>query len=167
MDAAVCPRTSGQHKTLPEEDPKRLFDLLLDRIGICLDLKSAVIIPFISQFEKVSGHGMKLRVFKGGRSGSEFPCIHGIRKQVDQFGKMVVRYEGICGLQEFEFGGIGRENLTKRADLIGAKAFDFEYLICDLDAVIVLIGVEHPNPQFVDIVFGGKGVAVGIDEGQA
>src|ERR1700684_3305062 len=79
---------------------------------------------------------------------------------------MVIRHEGICCLQELEFGGIRCENGTKRADLIGAKALNFEYLICDQDSVVVLIGSKHPNPQFVNIVVGGKRVAIGINERQ-
>jgi hypothetical protein len=79
---------------------------------------------------------------------------------------MVIRHEGICCLQEFEFSGIRCENGAKGVDLIGAKTLDFEYLICDLDSVVVPIGTEHPNPQFVNIVVGGKRVAIGINEWQ-
>jgi hypothetical protein len=79
---------------------------------------------------------------------------------------MVIRHEGICRFKKLEFGGIRCENGTKDADLIGAKALDFEYLICDLDPVVVFIGAEHPNPQFVNIVLSGKRVAIGINEWQ-
>jgi hypothetical protein len=79
---------------------------------------------------------------------------------------MVIRHERVCRIKELEFGGIRCENGTKGADLIGAKALDFEYLICDLDSVFVLIGTEHPNPQLVNIVVGGKRVAIGINEWQ-
>ena len=99
--------------------------------------------------------------------GSESSDIYGVRKEGDQLGEIVVRYERVRGNQEFESGGVGREDLAERADLFGAETFGFEYFIRGQDAVIVFVGVEHPNPEFVDIVFGGKGVAVRIDEGQA
>jgi hypothetical protein len=56
MDAAVRPGAAGQYNTLPEEDPEGFFNFLLDRVGILLDLEPAVVVSFISQFEKISGH---------------------------------------------------------------------------------------------------------------
>ena len=79
---------------------------------------------------------------------------------------MVIGNKGICCLKKLEFGGIRCEYGTKGADLIRAKALDFEYLICDLNSVVVLIGTEHPNPQFVNIIVGGKRVAIRINERQ-
>ena len=95
-----------------------------------------------------------------------FPAYTGSDNRLTNSGKWSSDTKGICCLQEFEFGGIRCENGTKRADLFGAKAFDFEYLIRDLDSVVILIGIEHPNPQFVNIVVGGKDVAIGINEWQ-
>ena len=42
VNASIRPGASGQHNPLPEEDAKSLFDFLLDRVGILLDLKPAV-----------------------------------------------------------------------------------------------------------------------------
>ena len=56
MDAAVRAGAPGKSESLPKEDAECLFHLLLDGIGILLDLESAIVISFISQFEKISGH---------------------------------------------------------------------------------------------------------------
>ena len=98
--------------------------------------------------------------------GPEFPRIHGVREEVDQLGETVIGYEGVGCLQELEFGGVGRENFTEGTDLIAGETFGFEYLIGDQDAVVVLVGAEHPDPEFVDIVVGCKGMAVRIDKRQ-
>ena|SRR5580700_11101067 len=98
--------------------------------------------------------------------GPESSGIYGVRKEVDQLGEIVVRHERVGSREEFEPGGVGREDLAEGADLFGRETFGFEYFICGLDAVIILAGIEHPYPEFVDIVVGGKGVTVRIDEGQ-
>ena len=99
------------------------------------------------------------------RQGPEFPRVNGVGEEIDQLRETVIRYERVGCLKKFEFSGVGRENLTESADLIRIETFGFEYLIGDKDAVVVLIGIEHPDPQFVDIVVGGESVAVRIDEG--
>ena len=179
MNATIRPGASRQHKTLPEEDPEGFFDFLLDRVGILLDLKPAVMVSFIGQFEKISGHWMRIGrcanigTWNGVRwclmaagHGPEFPRIDGVREKVDQLGETVIGHEGVGYLQELEFGGVGRENLTEGADLAGTETFGFEYLIGNLNSVIVLVRIEHPDPQFVDIVIGGEGMTVRINEGQ-
>jgi len=98
------------------------------------------------------------------RHSSEFSGIHGVRKEVDQFGELVVGYKGIRGGEELEFGGVGREYLAEGADLFRIETFGFEYFIGDLDTVLVLVGVKHADPQLINIVVGGKSMAVGIDK---
>ena len=48
-----------------------------------------------------------------GGHGSESSGIYRVRKQVDQLGEIVVRYEGIGGGKKFEFRGVGREDLAE------------------------------------------------------
>src|ERR1700683_3007620 len=100
------------------------------------------------------------------RQGLKFPRINRVREEINQLGEMVVGYEGVSSLQEPELRGVSRENGTEGADLAGAKTFGFEYLIGRLDAVVVLICTEHSDPQFVDVVVGGEGMAVGINKRQ-
>src|ERR1700722_1296778 len=124
MDAAVRAGASRQQKTLPEDGRKRLFNLSLDGIGVLLDLESAVVISFISEFEKISGHGLRGLMTVG--HGSE-PCgIYGVREKIDQYGELVVGYEGVGGCEELEFGGVGGEDFAEGADLVCGEAFDFE-----------------------------------------
>ena len=77
---------------------------------------------------------------------------------------MVVGYKRVSRLEKLEFGSVSRENFTEGTDLPGAEAFGFEDLIGNLDTVVILAGIEHPHPQFVEIVIRGEVVAVGIDE---
>lgn len=99
--------------------------------------------------------------------GSESSGVYWVREEVDQLGERAVGYEGICGGEELEFGGVGCEDFGEGADLFGGKTFGFEYFIGGLDSVVILAGAEHPYPEFVDIVVGAKGMAVRIDKGQA
>lgn len=77
---------------------------------------------------------------------------------------MVVRNEGIGGGEELEFGGVTAEKLTERTQLAGSETFGFKYFICGLDAVVVLIGREHMDPKFVDVIVGGECVTIGVNE---
>ena len=101
-----------------------------------------------------------------GSHGSESPRIGRIRQKVAQFGEIVIGTKGVGGFKEPEFRGIGRKGFTKRPNLSSSETFDLEQFFGGCNPVVVILETEHPGAKFFDVIISGKGMAIGIDEGQ-
>src|SRR5258708_3483385 len=93
----------------------------------------------------------------------EFVGVDGIGQQGTEFAEVFVGGKGIGRLEEAVFGGVDREDLAEGAELTGGEALGFEDFESRCKAIIVLRGFEHFYPEFVDVVVGGKVVAVRVD----
>ena len=89
MDSRIRPGRTRQLDPLPEEDAQRIFYLGLHGMSILLDLKPAVIRPFIRYFKEISGHEAMLRAKDRsiGRLGEEITGAVVIANSGDDFGE--------------------------------------------------------------------------------